>query len=843
MMHRNAFLRTISLMVLAGGIVLVGLSCSSGKKSTGGPPGVRIEPDDHSNTISGASVLNVGSSLGGQIETAGDVDFFRITLASSGTLVVYTTGAHDTVGTLYDSNGAELRVNDDADSRTLEDFNFKIEYPNASRGTYYVKVNAHPPEIASYTVFARLTPSTPTNRAPVKRGSIPGQTLTVGSSKTINVATYFTDPDGTSLSYTTGLSRSDVVAVSVSRAVVTLRAIAAGSATVRVIATDPDGRAVHQDFQVRVTRTNRAPVKRGSIPGQTLTVGSSKTINVATYFTDPDGTSLSYTTGLSRSDVVAVSVSRAVVTLRAIAAGSATVRVIATDPDGRAVHQDFQVRVTRTNRAPVKRGSIPGQTLTVGSSKTINVATYFTDPDGTSLSYTTGLSRSDVVAVSVSRAVVTLRAIAAGSATVRVIATDPDGRAVHQDFQVRVTRTNRAPVKRGSIPGQTLTVGSSKTINVATYFTDPDGTSLSYTTGLSRSDVVAVSVSRAVVTLRAIAAGSATVRVIATDPDGRAVHQDFQVRVTRTNRAPVKRGSIPGQTLTVGSSKTINVATYFTDPDGTSLSYTTGLSRSDVVAVSVSRAVVTLRAIAAGSATVRVIATDPDGRAVHQDFQVRVTRTNRAPVKRGSIQHHRVIVGQSIEFNVARYFTDPDGNSLSYTAESNSQAVTASLSGAVLTLRAIAVGGATVTMTATDPGGLSVPQYVNISVGPVYGALVVSAELEGNSCTYPNALVSGYSDRGSALKAAAKVCRDRGGRDCRSEVTFHKSVIFEGGYSGNYPLRCAAAAVGKPIRAYYPEERLVCPLVVLVASTKSSAESQALGRCSTCSLLVSRCAQ
>ena len=76
-------------------------------------------------------------------------------------------------------------------------------------------------------------------------------------------------------------------------------------------------------------------------------------------------------------------------------------------------------------------------------------------------------------------------------------------------------------------------------------------------------------------------------------------------------------------------------------------------------------------------------------------------------------------VGDSEAVDVSEnYFSDPDGDELTYTAASSDDAVaTVSVSGAEVTVEGVAAGSATITVTATDPGGLSsVTQMFDVAV-------------------------------------------------------------------------------------------------------------------------------
>ena len=53
------------------------------------------------------------------------------------------------------------------------------------------------------------------------------------------------------------------------------------------------------------------------------------------------------------------------------------------------------------------------------------------------------------------------------------------------------------------------------------------------------------------------------------------------------NRAPVAAGVIPPQTMIMGESASVNVSSYFNDPDGDMLTYTAATSSAAVAGVSV----------------------------------------------------------------------------------------------------------------------------------------------------------------------------------------------------------------------------------------------------------------
>ncbi|MCB4763290.1 MAG: fibrobacter succinogenes major paralogous domain-containing protein, partial [Sulfurovum sp.] len=128
------------------------ISGGSGKTPSGGSE--NVPSDDHNNTQDGATPINLNSITLGNIETAGDVDWFKIVIPSRGTLVVKTTGAIDTEGALYNASGSTPIAYDDDDGAG---HNFKITQTVAA-GTYYVEIKDRASGTGVYALSTRFTP-------------------------------------------------------------------------------------------------------------------------------------------------------------------------------------------------------------------------------------------------------------------------------------------------------------------------------------------------------------------------------------------------------------------------------------------------------------------------------------------------------------------------------------------------------------------------------------------------------------------------------------------------------------------------------------------------------------
>ena len=94
-------------------------------------------PLDDGDSPATAIPLAVGEFIEGEL-SAGDSDYFRVTVSSAGTLVASTSGSTDTYGSIEDSSGNVLNENDDGG----EGRNFLVSAA-VEPGTYYIRVRGY----------------------------------------------------------------------------------------------------------------------------------------------------------------------------------------------------------------------------------------------------------------------------------------------------------------------------------------------------------------------------------------------------------------------------------------------------------------------------------------------------------------------------------------------------------------------------------------------------------------------------------------------------------------------------------------------------------------------------
>ncbi len=571
------------------------------------------------------------------------------------------------------------------------------------------------------------------NTAPT--GSLSNVTLTVaGGAQTVDLSSSFSDADGDTLSFTASSSHTMYATASVSSSTLTITPVARGASDISVTANDG---TTTTTVSFLASIVNSRP--QGSLSNVTLTAGGgAKTINLSSSFSDPDGDPLTFSAGSSNTKVVTASVSGSTLTLTPVAVGSATISVTA--DDGRVGWIPPHFTATVVNNAP--RGYVPDVTLSKhASTRTINLAHRFTDSDGDTLRFSASSSDTSHVTVSVSGSTLTIsKAGAKGTSTITVTANDgTTGTTV--SFTAKVLNS----VPEGWISDMTLTEGdSTRTVDLASSFSDPDGDTISFSASSSNSASVTASVSGSTLTLTPVAEGTSAVTVTGNDGEGTG-SMTFNVTVSAPssdppengddpNRSPQAVGTVDPIVLTVGDTQQVSAG--FNDPDGDTLSYSVSGGNSSASA-GISGNTVTITAVATGSATITVTATDTHGATATQTIDVTVEsppsivspipnarRTivnNRAPQAVGSIDPILLPAGDTQQ--VSASFSDPDGDALSYSAAGGNGAVSVSLSGNTVTITAVAEGSATITVTATDTHGSTATQTISVAVVELHAAV------------------------------------------------------------------------------------------------------------------------
>ncbi len=590
--------------------------------------------------------------------------------------------------------------------------------PVPTKGT-----DARPAQASQST--AHSTNSAP---APVPGASLP-QSLISGQLANVEANSLFRDPDNDTLTYAVSSSDTEVVYVVVNDVhvpspQVAIKALKPGAADVTVTASDGHGGTGSLTATVTVRR-NRRPTTTGKLPRHDIFVAQTVTLDVSSYFSDPDGDSLSYEatpgcTGIipGCTPVVQASVAGSEVVLKGLAEGRDRVRVTARDVGG--FERTLVTRVAvKPNGPPVVERRLRRQKLSPGDTVVIDASSYFSDPDEHVLIYSATSSKPGVLAVSVADSLVTMVGVTEGRGVeLTVTARDPGGLEASLAGEARVLE-NRPPRVTQSLP-TSLIVGSTQSLDMDDYFRDPEGDALSYSAASSNSAVITAVASGSQLTLTAVAVGTAQVTVTARDSAGLEASQTTGVAV-RQNQAPFAAGEFELRALLVGWTDTLDVSRITYEPDGDPLVYTATTSDSRVLGVSMSGSLLTIEGVAPGQVDVTVTARDPYGAADSLSSGIAVlarpTGSNQPPFLRRWTSNWTWPRGRRASVDLDTRIADPEGQALTYeVTSSNAGVVSVSQTGNTITLEARSGGPSTITVTATDPGGLSVTGTISLYV-------------------------------------------------------------------------------------------------------------------------------
>lgn len=238
---------------------------------------------------------------------------------------------------------------------------------------------------------------------------------------------------------------------------------------------------------------------------------------------------------------------------------------------------------------------------------------------------------------------------------------------------------------------------SARSIRLGNYCRDPENERLSYTATSSNSDTATVRLSGDSLTVMAArdGDGTATITVTATDPAGQRGQTSFRVTV-EGNRSPAA-SSIPSETLNEGETTTVNLWSYFSDPDNDRLTYDVRSSNASVATASESSEVLTITARSTGAATITITANDGNGGSVPGTIAVTVRGVEAPVINSISCSPSSPQVDESVACSASLSGGTPDTYSWSGGASSGS--------GSRYTTRFSTSGDKTISLTVSNRGG------------------------------------------------------------------------------------------------------------------------------------------
>ncbi len=201
---------------------------------------------------------------------------------------------------------------------------------------------------------------------------------------------------------------------------------------------------------------------------------------------------------------------------------------------------------------------------------------------------------------------------------------------------------------------------------------------------------------------------------------GLPLHMEYAMNVSSgtislvagSNAAPTSSG-VPDFSVDEDAAVSMDLSGYFSDPDGDTLTFTaTGLPASlSLSAEGTLSGTPTNEDSLQPPFSVTVTATDPQGASVDDTFTLTVNPVNDAPVFTGTIPDQNATLGMAFSLDVSGYFSDPDLDTLSYSLSGAPAVLSINASGIISgtpDLSSVSNSPFSITVTATDPSGLSV---------------------------------------------------------------------------------------------------------------------------------------
>ncbi|WP_298303488.1 Ig-like domain-containing protein [uncultured Erythrobacter sp.] len=482
-----------------------------------------------------------------------------------------------------------------------------------------------------------------------------------------------TDPDGDSLSVVSASAPNGMVVIEADGTLTyTPDADFNGTDTITYKISDGEGGTSTAEVEVTVSAENDAPVPTGTLPPQTnLDADGGISVPTAGAFADVDDASLSYgATGLPPGLSIDSATGEITGTIDNSASiggigGVYDVVVTATDASGASADQSFSWTVT--NPAPI---AVDDTAATDEDTPVvIDVLPNDSDPDGDALTVISAFASVGQATLVGNQISYTPPANFSGTATITYRISDGEGGTSEATVTVTVNPINDDPTAT-AIPPVDAEDGETIAVAVADAFSDVDGDDLSFSAtdlppGLSIDPDTGLITGTITPDASQINGGVYTATITVSDGNGGTVSETITFNVSNPPPQAVDDSAATDEDTPVN----IDVLANDSDPDGDPLTVTSADAQNGTVVIEADGTVTyTPNPGFNGSDTITYEISDGNGGTSIATVTVTVADINDTPVTSGSIGDQTHLDNQDINLPVAGAFSDPDGDSLSFSA-------------------------------------------------------------------------------------------------------------------------------------------------------------------------------
>jgi subtilisin family serine protease len=397
-------------------------------------------------------------------------------------------------------------------------------------------------------------------------------------------------------------------------------------------------------------------------------------------------------------------------------AGTYTLNFTAVDELGASTKMALEVKVLKTNRAPVAANAVDLVYSELSYFDVKQFSAYFTDPDTDKMTFNAVIANESIASVTIGQELgqFVIETHAAGETVLTLTATDIFGLSTEQQIKITVVN-NSTPILLGAQALFYSELFIKESLSFDQYFKDPDGDKLTFQAAIADPAIASLSVTAAGFTIESLSSGETVLILTATDIYGASVEERIKVTVVN-NRAPIALGAQPLFYSKLLVKENYSFDQYFNDPDGDVLTFKALVVNPAIAFITATRNGFTIESLAAGETELILTATDIYGVSTEERIKVTVVN-NKAPLALGgqSIIFNRLSVQEAYNFD--KYFSDPDGDELTFQAvitDPTIASIHATENG--FTIESLSNGETELILTATDIYGASVEQRVTVIV-------------------------------------------------------------------------------------------------------------------------------
>ncbi|MFC1801777.1 Ig-like domain-containing protein, partial [Nanoarchaeota archaeon] len=564
----------------------------------------------------------------GFIILANNQTVFNNLYTTSATVVEY---GPNSVGTFVIDNAAENLDLYDPGNNQIDTITFGLPSENVTWGRRYDGYKGTNP--VPFVQFTSPTPGTYNNRKPVLSNNIPDQTWTEDNNQNIDLNNYFTDADNDTLNYTTTSANNITVNVAGSTMTFTPDANFFGTRTITVTASDSLISTASNQFTLNITAVNDLPAV--NIPTVNFPEGGSTSINLDTYTTDPDTplNQINWTRIGGDSNIgVSINPTTHQATFNATQDYSGLTAVIlnAQDTNVSSTNVTVNVNVNGSQDAPVITLTSPADQTNLNATS-VNLQWTASDPDNDPLTYYLYHSNSSTPAflnTTTNNQYSISNLINGQTYHWYVVASDNNTNTTSSSRQYTIA-VNQNPQITSYTPTTTeVTVVKNNTQDFNVTVNDVDNHAMTHLWTLNSNSVSTTTGYNFNSTN--YADGNYLLNYTVTDTFPSSTTQLWNITV-RTRSAPVFSGPMPYVPVDEGSSATIDLSTYFSDPNNDTLTFTASSANDITVTISNNMATIVPASGFFGSRGITFNATDGLDTTSSNVVLVLVKKSNDAP--------------------------------------------------------------------------------------------------------------------------------------------------------------------------------------------------------------------